>query len=251
MLRLILCLFIAFPAFSYVPCHQTPGLADAYVLALSLQPAFCETYGYDAGKPECFELSASQPQARHFSLHGLWPNQARCGTRYGFCETASKRRHCDYSPLNLSDSVAGELKQLMPSYAYGSCLERHEWYKHGSCQILSADEYFTLAIRLTKEANQTEFAKLIQSHRGKKLDKAQLKTVIEQTFGEGSAPKVYLGCKQGMLVDVFIQLPALIPRDASLSDLVLQASEYACSDRCPNQIEISEFESEIVQPASI
>lgn len=243
MLRLILCLFIAFPAFSYGPCDKTPGLADAYVLALSLQPAFCETYGYEAGKPECLELSASQPQARHFSLHGLWPNQASCGIRYGFCGTPSKRSHCAYSPLNLSEPVSNELKQLMPSYAYGSCLERHEWYKHGSCQILSADDYFTLAIRLVKEVNQTEFANLIERHHGKMLEKAELKAAIEQTFGQGSAQKVYLGCKNGMLVDVFIQLPALIPRDASLHELVLQASEYAYPDRCPKKIYISEFES--------
>src|SRR5690606_22555066 len=28
------------------------GLADSYVLAVSSQPGFCETYGFEAGKPE-------------------------------------------------------------------------------------------------------------------------------------------------------------------------------------------------------
>lgn len=67
------------------PCDTSPGLADSHVLALSWQPAFCETYGYQNGKPECLTLPADSYQAQHMVLHGLWPNQRSCGINYGYC----------------------------------------------------------------------------------------------------------------------------------------------------------------------
>src|SRR5690606_35070211 len=64
-------------------CDSRAGMADSYVLALSSQSGFCETYGYEAGKPECRKLSVESYQANHLTLHGLWPNQESCGLHYG------------------------------------------------------------------------------------------------------------------------------------------------------------------------
>ena len=225
-------------------CSSDAGMADSYVLAMSSQPGFCQTYGYEAGKPECLKLSRSSYQANHLTLHGLWPNQDACGQRYGFCGIKPQTSHCNYSPLSLSPAVAQELKKLMPSYYYGSCLERHEWNKHGSCQILNTNEYFALAMRLTTETDQTVFGKYITEHRGKVVRLATLRELIATSFGKSNAGKVYLGCKNGVLVDIFIQLPSLIPANETLSSLINKAPVYPDRDSCSNNVIISDFSKE-------
>jgi len=224
-------------------CQLSPGMADSYVLALSWQPGFCQTYGYDAGKPECLHLSSQSYQASHLVLHGLWPNQDRCGDHYGFCGVQAAANHCDYSPVTMSENVSGQLRVLMPSYSFGSCLERHEWNKHGSCQVLSSDAYFNLAARLTREADQTDFAIFLRDHLGHHVTREILHDKIRQSFGVEASRKVYLGCKNGMLVDIYIQLPALIPSDTTLTELVKKAPESNRYEGCPESIAISNFNS--------
>jgi ribonuclease T2 len=225
-------------------CSSDAGKADSYVLALSSQPGFCQTYGYEAGKPECLKLSRTSYQANHLTLHGLWPNQDACGQRYGFCGIKPEASHCAYSPLSLNPAVSQELKKMMPSYYYGSCLERHEWNKHGSCQILNTNEYFTLAMRLTTETDQSAFGKYLTENRGKVVRLATLRELITTTFGKSNSGKVYLGCKNGVLVDIFIQLPALIPFNDSLSTLISKAPVYPDRDSCSNNVSISDFSKE-------
>jgi ribonuclease T2 len=220
------------------------GMADSYVLALSSQPGFCETYGYEAAKPECRKLSKNSYQAKHLTLHGLWPNQNICGQNYGFCEVNAQPNHCDYVPLSLSVGVGEQLKKLMPSYYYGSCLERHEWYKHGTCQILSADDYFTLAMRLVSEADQSPFGVFLTEHQGQKVQLNDLRQTIANSFGANNQTKIYLGCKNGILVDVFVQLPALIPVDKPLAELVSEAPDAYYKDLCPKLVTISNFSKE-------
>ncbi len=221
-------------------CDNSPGLADAYVLALSWQAGFCQTYGKEAGIPECLHLKSSDYAAQHLVLHGLWPNQNTCGQSYGYCNTRPKSRHCDYSPIYFMPSVATELKQLMPSYAYGSCLERHEWNKHGSCQILSADNYFSLAMRLNKAVNESALGQYLSEHRGDRVSRQVVRQQVINAFGSSAARKVFLGCKNNTLVDVYIQLPALIPATESLSALIAKAPELKRYDGCPEQFTISD-----------
>ncbi|CEG58908.1 ribonuclease T2 family protein [Legionella fallonii] len=225
-------------------CSADAGRADSYVLALSSQPGFCQTYGYEAGKPECSKLSPNSYQATHLTLHGLWPNQDACGQRYGFCGVNPRANHCDYSPLNLSPAVAEQLKQLMPSYHYGSCLERHEWNKHGSCQILMPDDYFTLAMRLTTEADQSVFGQYLTHHKGEVVKLATLRELIATSFGKNNEDKLYLGCKNGVLVDIFIQLPPLIPFNESLNVLINKAPAYPEHDSCSSNVILSNFSKE-------
>ena len=56
------------------------------------------------------------------------------------------------------------LGEIMPSVAEGSCLDRHEWYKHGTCQTdWNADQYFDTAVRLVKEFNDKGVADFLTS----------------------------------------------------------------------------------------
>lgn len=225
-------------------CDNKAGKADSYVLALSSQPGFCQTYGYEAGKPECMKLSKNSYQASHLTLHGLWPNQDACGQRYGFCGVKPQVNHCDYSPLNLSSDVSDSLKKLMPSYNYGSCLERHEWNKHGSCQILTHDAYFSLAMRLATEVDRSVLGQFLTEHKGDTVKLATIRELVVKALGAKNAGKVFLGCKNGILVDVFIMLPALIPFDESLVSLVSKAPDSQYHDVCTKNVTISNFNKE-------
>lgn len=225
-------------------CDNNPGLANYNVIAFSWQPAFCATYGYEAGKPECLHLKSTFYSANHLVLHGLWPSQESCGVHYGFCGIESQTNHCDYPAVNLTPDVANTLRVLMPSFAFGSCLERHEWNKHGSCQLLASSEYFAQALRLTNDVNETPFGQYLHEHIGQRVSKVDLEETIKASFGDKAIRKVYLGCKNGLLVDIFIQLPAVLPESDSLVTLVKNAAEVSHPSGCPQSIGISDFTGE-------
>lgn len=221
-------------------CGMT-GMADSYVLALSSQPGFCETYGFEAGKPECRSLSKHSYQATHLTLHGLWPNKDACGQHYGFCGVRPKSNHCDYDPVPLSPEVSATLNKLMPSFSYGSCLERHEWNKHGSCQILSANDYFSLAVRLVTETDNSSFGNYLREHQGQVVKRSALRNIINKSFGTNNSGKIYLGCTNGILVDVFIQLPVVLSFNEPLTSLIDKAPDHHYNEGCPATVTISRF----------
>lgn len=222
-------------------CNLTPGLADSQILAFSWLPGFCRTYGKEVGKPECQPQANAIFAADHLSLHGLWPNQKNCGVHYGFCGVEQKTHPCEYLPVFFNPSTAQALQTAMPSYAFGSCLERHEWYKHGSCQALDADNYFSSAIRLLQEANQSPFGLLLSRNVGQTLPRARLENAIKQSFGKEAVKKVYLGCHGGILVDVWLQLPAQITQEDSLKSLLQKASNDYSATGCPKDVFIAGF----------
>ena len=59
------------------PAGAKPKPDPPYVLALSWQPAFCET---NQRKPECRWQTGNRYDAKYLSLHGLWPQPS--GTEY-------------------------------------------------------------------------------------------------------------------------------------------------------------------------
>ncbi len=201
---------------------QTPGLEDSYVLALSWQPAFCETH---RGKPECRIDDKKSYQARNFTLHGLWPNKKSCGTKYGFCgEVRSKPGDfCDYPMLSIFTETRADLEQVMPSAAAGSCLQRHQWYKHGTCQTSwSLDEYYEVAVDLTEQFNESGIAYFISRNIGKTVTEAEFIKKIDCAHGVDSHKRIELKCVQGNLVDVYIRLPSTINRGEGLDELLQQ-----------------------------
>ena len=236
---LISCLLVSNQSFSR--CDNTPGLADSHVLALSWQSGFCETYGARAGKAECQGNRQKEYSANHLALHGLWPNQKACGIRYGFCGGKKKRRFCSYPPLSLSEDVSKSLGKYMPSYKEGGCLERHEWNKHGLCQALSQDNYFSLAIRLNQEFNQSKAAQLISSHAGRTIKVDDFMDAFIEDYGVKAANNVHLSCSNGQLVEIWLTLPALIPESYSLTELLNQTEQDSGRQGCPSTFEISDF----------
>jgi len=198
---------------------------DSQVLALSWQSAFCELRG--SNKPECKALDRKSYAAGHFTLHGLWPNKSSCGSNYGYCGDVKQqpRNFCDYPALQLTEQTSTALKQLMPSYAFGSCLERHEWWKHGSCRDTQPDNYYQLAIRLAGQVNDAApIVSFINAHLGGTVKKQDFLHAWKRAFGEGSEHKLTLKCDKDMLTEIRLSLPATIAEDAALPQLLQQAA---------------------------
>lgn len=223
-------------------CDLHPGKADSYVFALSLQPGFCETSGYKQGKPECTNLKTDSIYRKEFSLHGLWPNQTACGTNYGFCsDTQQQTNFCDYAPLQLDWNVASALKNVMASYAYGSCLERHEWNKHGSCQLRRQDDYFTLAVVLVSQINDSSFKDYVIYNMGQTVSLASLQSFFDKSFGVGASKKVQFICTGGILTDLYINMPNLDKETSkNFVDLVNKADNNQ-PNKCSDMVKLSNF----------
>jgi ribonuclease T2 len=219
----------------------TPAQADSYVFALSWQPAFCES---KPNKPECAIRDPKVYQATHFTLHGLWPNKNSCGTKYGYCGQVKSQPSdfCQYPPVNLSSAVTDKLAVVMPSVGAHSCLERHEWHKHGTCQSGSADEYYTRATALVHEFNDSGMSKFISERINKKVSLNEIRAALDADLGVGTSKRAKIGCsKDGLLVDVWLYLPADLKPNASLKDLLAQGPNAPADNSCKNGFRVDEI----------
>lgn len=164
---------------------NSDGDFDYYTLALSWQPAFCET---NSRKPECASQTSTRYDATNFVLHGLWPNRHDDPSHdFAYCEQSDsiierdRRDWCELPPLSLSDTIASDLQVFMPGSA--SCLQNHEWYKHGTCAGMSDDAYFALSNELVQQFSQTAFTQYVADRIGEEVSRRDLLNVFEDEFG--------------------------------------------------------------------
>ena len=211
--------------------------ADSYVFAVSWQPAFCES---KPDKPECATTDPSTYQASNFTLHGLWPNKESCGIDYGYCGDVKDKpaNFCEYPSVNLNNIVRNQLGVVMPSVSSGSCLERHEWYKHGTCQSDLPDQYFEKASNLVHQFNESGISDFMKSHINRKVSLDDFRTVLDSSLGTGASTHIRLGCKNGLLVDIYVNLPTEIKPDAKLKDLIFKAPPVPTDKSCQNGFRI-------------
>lgn len=218
---------------------ETCGRGDSYVLALSWQPAFCETKKNELNnKPECRTTDPNSFQARNFTLHGLWPNQTVCGTRYGFCGSVHNqvKPFAGYPAVPLKADIRNSLGEVMPSVAAGSGLERHEWHKHGTCSGFLPDEYFNIAADLTQQFNQSGMAAYIAANISRKITKQDFFAQVDRVLGTGARDRVDIECSNDkkMLVGVTVRLPSGVKPGADLKTLLQQARPGAPGTNCGN-----------------
>jgi ribonuclease T2 len=215
---------------------STAGLQDSFKLALSWQPAFCESH---RNKKECgVSFPATFQAAGNFTLHGLWPNREACGINYGNCEHVRQQREfCNYPALPLDPEVVKQLSQVMPGTA--SCLERHEWFKHGTCQReWDPSQYFEVALELVRQFNGSGLNKYMAENMGKEVAREDFLKQVDTALGAGARERLELGCSGGnRLTDVFVNLPARIEPGASLTELIKLAPPDFRS-RCPARFTI-------------
>lgn len=219
---------------------QIDGNFDSHILALSWQSTFCELYGRK--KSECRALSKT-PEAsqwQHFSLHGLWPNRQQCGKSYGYCASVKQQPSdfCRYPDIALTSSVRKNLEAVMPSARYGTCLERHEWWKHGTCRNQDPNDYFALAAQLTQAVNASSWVSDYISQRiGQKVTKTEMNQAFDNSFGKNAHTKMSLECAKGLLNEVRISLPKELKNSDSLPSLLAKAGK-AGKGNCPERFTI-------------
>lgn len=198
----------------------------SYVLALSWQPAFCET---NQKKPECRWQNGKRQDANYLSLHGLWPQpstNAYCDLPAPVRAASEGGRWKDIPPVDLSLSTRVDLETMMPGTK--SLLERHEWAKHGSCYPADAEAYFADSIRLLKEVNGSPVADLLMRNVGRRVTTADIRAAFDQAFGPGAGNRVRVACKDDggrrLIAELTLGLKGDIPSGSRLSDLLLAAA---------------------------
>ena len=218
----------------------TAGQFDSYIFTMSWEPAFCE------GKPSATECQSEDParfDATNLALHGLWPDvNGDSRHAYGFCgDDAAAAQSldraatwCQMPEPTLSDATLANLTKVMPGVA--SCLDHHEWNKHGSCTGMSDDDYFALAASLVQQVSATNFGRFLSAHAGQTVNAEDALTAFEQDFGAGSRSLVVMNCANvrgsQALLEVQLRLPASLAPGATLSPSLLMT--VGGSGSCPS-----------------
>ena len=227
-----------FAAGALLACDESPTITH-YVLALSWQPAFCES---SEKRPECRALDPGDFAATHLTVHGLWPNdRPNAGPTYCGIDEETRaldqpKSWCQLPEPEMSGKTRAHLAQTMPGVV--SCLDRHEWIKHGSCAGIGAERYFGETLRLASAVQATAFAQAIAANVGREVAPEQLIQAFEASFGAGSGDALTLVCSdRGDLSEVRIDLRAsALEGDLDGGDLHLDGP--APASRCPESIHI-------------
>ena len=208
-----------------------------HVLALSWQPAFCETR---PGKTECRTLTAQGDDsfaAANFSIHGLWPNQdfdpnddkPGVGTNDRlYCGVSPQTKRLDepetwleMPPTDLTAVEIDNLEEFMPGVTSG--LHLHEWYKHGTCYSDTAQEYYAETLALQAQVNASQVRDLFASNIGERITDAEIRQAFDDSFGPGAGERVRIDCRNGNVQELKINLVGDIAIDTPIADLIRNA----------------------------
>ncbi|MEO5336112.1 MAG: hypothetical protein H7841_04340 [Magnetospirillum sp. WYHS-4] len=167
-------LLLAGPALAEeCPKGKVRGGKGEWVLALSWQPAWCETQSGDRrARPECL---LDYRGTEGLTLHGLWPQWGE------YCQSdLCGRDRCALPPV---PGVASEdLVSVMPGAL--SRLDRHEWAKHGTCSGLAPRAYFRTATELVRAARASRLGRLLGERMGARVKRGELCDAFGRDFGE-------------------------------------------------------------------
>jgi ribonuclease T2 len=219
-------------------CDEPPVITH-YVLALSWQPAFCES---NEERPECRALDPTDFAATRLTVHGLWPNdRPNAGPTYCGIDEETRaldkpKSWCELPEPEMSGKTRAHLAQTMPGVL--SCLDRHEWIKHGTCAGIGAERYFGETVRLAAAVQATAFGQAIAANVGRALTPEQLIQAFEASFGDGSGKALTLVCSdRGDLSEIRIALEASA-LEGELDGRDLHLVGPAPAFRCPRNVHI-------------
>jgi ribonuclease T2 len=215
-----------------VGAQPTAAVRD-YLLAVSWQPAFCETH---REKPECATQTEDRYDAKNFSLHGLWPQPKD----NAYCNVGSKDKTIDrhghwhlLPEVVLTDPTFENLLMTMPGVA--SNLHRHEWIKHGTCYSDSPETYFRDSLALIGQLNDSKVRDFLAENIGRTITSEDIRRSFEESFGEGAGSKVNVRCNsKQMITELWIHLQGSIDETVSLGELLKHAP--ATSVDCPSGV---------------
>jgi ribonuclease T2 len=216
------------------PSPENP--AQRYVLAVSWQPAFCET---KPSKPECVSQTVERFDASHFTLHGLWPqpqNNVYCHVAPSIVATDKDNRWMDLPALALETQTRDALNRVMPGTQ--SFLERHEWVKHGTCYNGEpAEKYYADAIMLMEQLNATAVRALFADNIGREITTTAIRDAFDDAFGAGAGARVKVSCKQDnnrrLITELTIGLAGNLD-EQSMAEAIFAAPQTSAG--CPSGI---------------
>jgi ribonuclease T2 len=198
---LFLAIIVLAVAWLYWPAQPEPGKQVSsddqnYILALSWQPAFCES---KPNKPECRSQRAGRYDTQNFSLHGLWPQprgNVYCDVSSNIIDRDKRGRWNQLPKLDLSKSFRKDLSKMMPGYR--SNLHRHEWFKHGTCMDakINPQQYFELSIAVLDSVNNSPIKELFADNIGKEVTSNQIVKAMDKSFGKGAGSRIGVSCKR-------------------------------------------------------
>ena len=200
---------------------EKPEKEKNYLLAISWQPAFCQSH---QDKEECKTQTEERYDATHLALHGLWPQPRN----NAYCNVSDKDKSIDrkgywhlLEPLGLPEETFTALLIAMPGVA--SHLQRHEWIKHGTCYSDSAEMYYKDSLKLINKINDTNISTLFVNNIEKTITSEQIRDTFDKAFGEGTGEKVNVKCKKGLITELWVNLKGDINKDDNLSRLLQSA----------------------------
>ncbi len=174
------------------------------LLAISWQNAFCQTHQY---KRECKSMTSKDFGAFEFVLHGLWPqprNNQYCNVDKKQVGMDKNKQWNRLNRLDLTSDVRANLSKVMPGYS--SNLHKHEWIKHGTCYGTNASDYYSDAINLLKQVNQSKVGQLFKQNIGKSLRVEDIRKVFDREFGMGAGKHVTMNCRKGLITELWLHL---------------------------------------------
>jgi ribonuclease T2 len=200
-----------------------PGAFGLYVLAVTWQPAFCET---EPQKPECRSLTPSRDDASRFALHGLWPSGSYCGVSQRLIDIDTNESSRNLPEIDLSPETRAALDIAMPGTQ--SYLERHEWLLHGTCSDVPPEQYFSRAIALLDELNASPVRDLFAGSVGQRLTALEIRDAFEMAFGTGAGHRLRIDCvddgPRSLIAELRIRLYGDVMQQHPLRELIEEAT---------------------------
>lgn len=231
---------------------------DSYLLALTWLPGFCAV-GDHGTSLECKSAAGTVP---HLVLHGLWPDwdvngDGRRDAADDFCLTDDALRRSIIArdakaaqdgnwlalpAVQLSAASSHDLDGVMPGRA--SALDRHEWWKHGTCSGLGPDDYFATAILLDREVERGSLARAIVAQAGNTIARDALLAAFATDFGARTANALTLVCAKAAdgsaLIEIRVRLKrASVTQGLNADDL--DVPPRAPGGNCPAEIRIPDW----------
>ena len=211
-----------------VTVDTPPGAeSDHHLLALSWQPAFCETR---PSKTECKQLNDGllPVTETQLSIHGLWPQPRGndyCGVPKALINLDKARRWSELPEVPLEADTREALEVAMPGTA--SFLERHEWIKHGTCHLGAggADEYYRDTLLITDAINDSAIGAFFAEHVGAEVSTRDIRDRFDDVFGDGAGQRVQFQCSgdsgRTLIQELKIHMRGIIGEDTEPADLLL------------------------------
>ena len=196
-------------AFGY---HQLSAGPAEYVLAVSWQPAFCETR---PRLPECRSQTEDRFDASNFALHGLWPqprSRAYCGVSERHVRLDKERSWHDLPWDRLEEDLWRRLQEAMPGTCYDGA---------------GAQEYFEDSLLVLDAINRSPVRKLFADNIGRTVRGDEIRAAFDESFGPGAGDRVRISCRDDgprrLIVELTIGLGGKIGPGSDVAAHIAQA----------------------------